>query len=198
MFTGIITAVGSISGVAETGGDRRLHIDADGLDMAGIKAGDSICVNGVCLTATDLDRHGFAADVSAETLSCTTLGGLAAGAKVNLEPSLRAGDRLGGHLVSGHTDGVGTVLALERDARSLRCRIRVPSGLARYICRKGSVCVDGVSLTVNEAGDTEFGVNIIPHTLSATIIGGYTEGTSVNLEVDMIARYLERLSLGET
>jgi len=198
MFTGIITAVGTLTGVEETGGDRRLRIDAGGLDMSGIHAGDSICVNGVCLTVTDMDRRGFAADVSAETLSCTTLGGLAAGAKVNLEPALRAGDRLGGHLVSGHTDGIGTVLTLERDARSLRCRIRAPADLARYLCRKGSVCVDGVSLTVNDAEDAEFGVNIIPHTLSTTIVGGYTEGTSVNLEVDVIARYLERLYREQT
>lgn len=198
MFTGIIMAVGTLTGVEETGGDRRLRIDADDLDMSGIHAGDSICVNGVCLTVTDMDRRCFAADVSAETLSCTTLGGLATGTKVNLEPALRAGDRLGGHLVSGHTDGVGTVLALERDARSLRCRIRVPADLARYLCRKGSVCVDGVSLTVNDAEGSEFGVNIIPHTLSATIIGGYTEGTSVNLEVDVIARYLERLYREQT
>jgi len=197
MFTGIITAVGTIAGIEELERDRRLRIDAAGLDLSDVAAGDSICVSGVCLTAISLDGREFTADVSTETLSCTTLAELITGARVNLEKALRVGDRLGGHLVSGHTDGIGTVLELGQDARSLRCRIRAPEELGRYICRKGSICIDGVSLTVNDVTDAEFGVNIIPHTLSGTTFSGYGEGTHVNLEVDIIARYLERLHRGD-
>ena len=172
MFTGIITAIGTVTGVEDLGRDRRLHIDAGDLDLSDIAIGDSICVSGVCLTVVTTDGRGFAADVSSETLSCTTLDRFEEGSRVNLEKALRLGDRLGGHLVSGHTDGTGTVLDVHRDARSLRCLIRAPQGLARYICSKGSVCVDGVSLTVNEVTGTDFGVNIIPHTAAATTFSG--------------------------
>lgn len=194
MFTGIITAIGTVAGVQEMGRDRRLRIDASGLDLSDVAIGDSICVSGVCLTVVAADSRGFAADVSSETLSCTTLGRLQKGARVNLEKALRLGDRLGGHLVSGHADGTGTVLDVHRDARSLRCLIRAPQGLARYICSKGSICVDGVSLTVNEVTGTDFGVNIIPHTAAETTFSDRTSGDMVNLEVDIIARYLERLN----
>ena len=193
MFTGIVTATGTVTGLTEQDGDMRLRIDSGALDMTDVAAGDSISVNGVCLTVLEPSVQEFQADVSAETLSCTTLGGLAKGSRVNLEKAMRLGDRLGGHLVSGHCDGMGTVLELERDARSVRLTIEAPAELARYICRKGSICVDGVSLTVNEVTDGEFGVNIIPHTMDQTIFTDYGAGTRVNLEVDIIARYLERL-----
>ena len=193
MFTGIVTATGTVTRLTEQDGDMRLRIDSGALDMTDVAAGDSISVNGVCLTVLEPSVQEFQADVSAETLSCTTLGGLAKGSRVNLEKAMRLGDRLGGHLVSGHCDGMGTVLELERDARSVRLTIEAPAELARYICRKGSICVDGVSLTVNEVTDGEFGVNIIPHTMDQTIFTDYGAGTRVNLEVDIIARYLERL-----
>jgi riboflavin synthase len=198
MFTGIVTATGTVADMTEMDGDMRLRIDSGALDMTDVAAGDSISVNGVCLTATGITGREFQTDVSAETLSCTTLGGLVAGSRVNLEKAMRLGDRLGGHLVSGHCDGMGTVLELEGDARSVRLTIQVPPELVRYICRKGSICVDGVSLTVNEVTDNAFGVNIIPHTLNETIFADYVAGTRVNLEVDIIARYLERLNYPHT
>jgi riboflavin synthase len=196
MFTGIITAVGTISRITDKGADRSLHIDTAGLDLADVTAGDSICVSGVCLTVVKLHAHGFTTDVSHETLSCTTVSDFKPGTRVNLEKALRMGDRLGGHLVSGHVDGVGTVMSIEADARSTRYGIGVPPALQRYISRKGSVCVDGVSLTVNVVDDTGFSVNIIPHTLEETIFTDYETGTRVNLEVDLIARYLEGLLRG--
>jgi riboflavin synthase len=169
-------------------------IEFDRLDTSGIRAGDSICVQGCCLTATELLGNAFAADVSRETLNLTTLGDLGAGTPVNLEPSLKAGDALGGHLVSGHIDGVATVTSISGDARSQRIKISVPDDLARYIARKGSVAVDGVSLTVNEVDGNEFGVNIIPHTQSVTTLGRLVVGARVNLEIDQVARYIERLA----
>jgi riboflavin synthase len=198
MFTGIITAIGTVAGIEETGRDKRLHIDAGDLDLSDVATGDSICVSGVCLTVVEADGRGFAADVSTETLSCTTLGRLQKGSRVNLEKALRLGDRLGGHLVSGHTDGTGTVLDVQRDARSLRCLIRAPEELACYICSKGSICVDGVSLTVNDVTGADFGVNIIPHTAAVTTFHDCAPGDTVNLEVDIIARYLERLNPSRT
>ena len=171
----------------------RLWIDVVALPMAGVVDGDSICVSGCCLTALEVAPRGFAADVSRETLSLTTLGGLQAGSKVNLEPSLRAGDSLGGHLVSGHVDGVGELVALHEDARSVRMRFRCPPGLSRYVARKGSIAIDGVSLTVNEVDGDEFGVNLIPHTQQVTTLGGRRPGQRVNLEIDQVARYVERL-----
>jgi riboflavin synthase len=159
--------------------------------------GDSIAVNGVCLTAVELPGDGFSADVSNETLALTTLGNLKVGSRVNLEKALTLSDRLGGHLVSGHVDGIGTVLERSPDARSERFVIEAPDVLARYIAQKGSVCVDGTSLTVNKVDGARFELNIVPHTLQETIIGDYVPGSEVNLEVDLIARYLERLMLGE-
>ncbi len=197
MFTGIIQAVGRVAARQARGGDARLRIASVGLDPAGLHAGDSIAVNGVCLTAVELPGDGFWADVSGETLSRTALGALETGAAVNLELALLPTTRLGGHLVSGHVDGVGSVLDVRADARSWRYRIEAPASLARYIAEKGSICVDGVSLTVNGVDGAVFDVNIVPHTRQQTIIGEYRVGRRVNLEVDLIARYLERLLLGE-
>jgi riboflavin synthase len=196
MFTGIIEAVGRISAVEPRGGDLRLAVNCPALDLKSLAAGDSIAVNGCCLTATAPGEDGFAADVSRETLATTTLGGLGRGSPVNLERALTLAKPLGGHLVTGHVDGVGSVVSRRDDGRSVRFRLRAPEALARYIARKGSVCVDGVSLTVNEVDGADFGVNIVPHTLGATIFGQYRPGTRVNIEVDIVARYLERLMGG--
>ncbi|KAA6184937.1 riboflavin synthase [Thiohalocapsa marina] len=197
MFTGIIQAVGEIERLQPRGGDVRLSVRAGGLDLAEVALGDSIAVNGVCLTAVEIGGGRFAADVSRETLSLTTLGGLGPGGRVNLETALTLSTPLGGHLVSGHVDGVGTVLEVHEDGRSWRLQIHAPGELARYIAHKGSICVDGTSLTVNQVSGAVFDLNIVPHTLQQTIIGDYRAGTRVNLEVDLIARYLERLILGE-
>jgi riboflavin synthase len=197
MFTGIIQAVGKIAAIEVKGGDVRLRVDAGGLDMGDVGLGDSIAVSGVCLTAVECLAAGFVADVSGETLARTTLGDLRAGDAVNLEKALTPSSRLGGHLVSGHVDGVGDVLAREAEARSVRFRLRAPVDLAKYIAEKGSICVDGVSLTVNAVQGAEFELNIVPHTLMATTLDAYRPGRRVNLEVDLIARYLERLLLGE-
>ena len=167
------------------------------LALQGVVLGDSIAVNGVCLTAVELGEGQFAADVSRETLSLTTLGDLRPGTPINLEKALTLATPLGGHLVSGHVDGLGEVLERREDARSWRLRIQAPAGLARYIAQKGSICVDGVSLTVNTVHGAQFDLNIVPHTLDETIIRLYQPGTRVNLEVDLVARYLERLVLGE-
>ena len=193
MFTGIIQAVGNIARREARGGDTRLHIDAGTLDLADVALGDSICVAGVCLTAIALDGAAFAADVSLETLARTTLGALQPGDRVNLEKSLRLADRLGGHLVSGHVDGVARVLTIEADARSQRWTFELPAELARYVASKGSICLDGVSLTVNEVQANRFGVNLIPHTLEVTTFRERRVGDAVNIEVDLIARYVERL-----
>ncbi len=193
MFTGIVQDVGRVISREPRGGDERIVIELDKLDPGGIRIGDSICVQGCCLTAVELHGRRFAADVSRESLSLTTLGELAAGATVNLEPSLKAGDPLGGHLVSGHVDGVGRVTSKAGDARSTRLEIEVPAELARYIARKGSVAVDGVSLTVNDVRGAVFGINLIPHTQVVTTLGSLTVGARVNIEVDQMARYAERL-----
>jgi len=198
MFTGIVQAIGTVARIEQRGGDTRLRIESSALGFGDVAIGDSICVAGVCLTAVELDDQAFAADVSIETLSCTTLGALQSGNCVNLEKSLRLADRLGGHLVSGHVDGVGKVLAVEADARSQRWSFEVPPALARYIAAKGSVCIDGVSLTVNEVAGNRFGVNLIPHTIEVTTFHDRRVGAAVNIEVDLIARYVERLrSAGE-
>jgi riboflavin synthase len=197
VFTGIVLDVGKVQSRETRGGDARVVIAFDRFDPSGIRIGDSICVQGCCLTATEVLGRAFAADVSRETLSLTTLGDLAVGSPVNLEPSLKAGDALGGHLVSGHVDGVAEVMSISGDARSQRLKFGVPEDLARYIARKGSVAVDGVSLTINEVEGATFGVNIIPHTQSVTTLGKLTVGTRVNLEVDQVARYVERL-LGQS
>lgn len=197
MFTGLIQAVGHLAQIESLGADCRLRIDTGALDVSDAGIGDSIAVNGVCLTAVQWLADGFWTDVSAETLSCTTLGGLRTGARVNLETALLPSTRLGGHLVSGHVDGIGQILACEQDARSLRLSLKVPDELARYVAAKGSICMDGVSLTVNAVQGAVCGLNIVPHTLEQTIITEYAVGTKVNLEADIIARYLERLLLGE-
>ena len=196
MFTGIIQSIGTVGRLEQRGGDARLAIRTGKLDLEGVVIGDSIAVNGVCLTAIQLTGDGFAADVSRETLSLTSLGGLKVGSRVNLEKALPLSTPLGGHLVSGHVDGLGEVLERFDDARSVRFRLQAPAELARYIAHKGSICIDGTSLTVNEVRGREFEVNIVPHTLEETIMDGYAPGTRVNLEVDLIARYLERLLLG--
>jgi len=193
MFTGIIQAKGSIAALERRGGDVRLSVQSDGLPFASYDVGESIAVNGVCLTAVALRDDGFDTDVSVETLDVTSLGGLGIGDSVNLEPSLSLGDRLGGHLVSGHVDCLGAVTTRAADARSIRIAIEIPDEFARYVARKGSVTVDGVSLTVNEVSATSFEINIIPHTAEVTIIGDYAVGTKVNVEVDLLARYIERL-----
>jgi riboflavin synthase len=193
MFTGIIRAVGRVLAREPRGGDVRLTIACERLDLSCVQVGDSLCVQGCCLTAVELDRNTFGADVSRETLARTTLGSLEPGAPVNLEPALRAGDPLGGHLVSGHIDGVARVTEVHGDARSLRLTIEASAELARYLAPKGSVALDGVSLTINESAGTSFGVSIIPHTQSNTTLGQLAVGARVNLEVDQLARYVERL-----
>lgn len=193
MFTGIVQDMGRIVALEPRAGDVRLRVAVERLPLDAVRSGDSIAVSGVCLTVVEHDAGGFAADVSNETLSLTTLGDLAPGSRVNLEPALRAGDPLGGHLVSGHVDGIGRVVSLVQDARSWRIRFETPPGLARYVARKGSIAIDGVSLTVNEVEGREFGINIIPHTFEVTTIGGYAPGRRVNLEIDTIARYVDRL-----
>lgn len=197
MFTGIIQAVGRVSGMQQGAGDMRLRIASGKLDLSDVALGDSIAVNGVCLTAVELPGDGFVADVSNETLSLTSLGGLKTGSPVNLEKALTLQTRLGGHLVSGHVDGLGEVLERRDDARSVRFRIRAPRALARYIAHKGSITVDGTSLTVNAVEGDIFDLNIVPHTLQETIMADYRVGRQVNLEVDLVARYLERLLQGD-
>jgi len=197
MFTGIIEAIGRIESIEDKGGDARLWIHTGKLDMSDVQLGDSIAANGVCLTAIELKPAAYCADVSGETLSLTSLGQLQAGSEVNLEKALTPTTRLGGHLVSGHVDGLGTVVERRDDARSVRFVIEAPAELARYIAMKGSITVDGVSLTVNKVDGARFELNIVPHTLQETIMSHYQAGHRVNLEVDLIARYLERLVLGD-
>jgi len=193
MFTGIIKAKGTIAAMQRRGGDVRLTVNSTELPWASYEIGESIAVNGVCLTAIALHDHGFDTDVSTETLDVTALGGLNIGGSVNLEPAISVGERLGGHLVSGHVDCIGTIRSQLSDARSIRLTVEVPQEFARYMARKGSVCIDGVSLTINEVSGNSFAVNIIPHTAEVTIIGAYKIGTTVNIEVDLLARYIERL-----
>jgi riboflavin synthase len=193
MFTGIVQGVGRVRSVEARGGDVRMWIETGDVPLGDVAIGGSIAVSGCCLTAIELEPAAFAADLSRETLSLTTAGEWLAGTAVNLEKALTAGQALGGHYVTGHVDGVGRVLSRHDDARSVRVEFEVPPELGRYIARKGSICVDGVSLTVNGAAGSRFDVNLVPHTLEVTILGGYRPGTRVNLEVDIIARYLERL-----
>ena len=197
MFTGIIQSIGKISQIQPKGGDFRLTLSTGKLPLAGVKLGDSIAVSGVCLTAVELGDGRFSADVSRETLSRTTLGDMKPGSRVNLELALTPTTRLGGHIVSGHVDGVGEVVQRSADARSVRFVIEAPANLAKYIAEKGSICVDGVSLTVNGVDGKRFDLNIVPHTLAETTMEEFQPGRKVNLEVDLLARYLERLLLGE-
>lgn len=196
MFTGLVEGVGRVAGIEPGDGDRRLRIEPEAALMEAMRAGDSVAVAGACLTVVAPDATGFGVDVSAETLAHTTLGALATGERVNLERALLPTTRLGGHLVAGHVDGVGEVTACRPEGRSRRLTVRVPGRLARYIAPKGSICVDGVSLTVNEVDADCFGVNIVPHTLAATTLDAAAPGTRVNIEVDLVARYLERLLHG--
>ncbi len=191
MFTGIIQTIGRVAAIDRRGGDVRLRIA--GLPLQDGALGESIAVSGVCLTAVEFTGDGFVTDVSAETLACTTLGDWSVGQRVNLERALAVGERLGGHIVSGHVDGVGAVVSRQADGRSQRLTLRAPAALARYIAAKGSITVDGVSLTVNAVSGAEFGVNIVPHTLTHTSLDALRAGSRVNLEVDLLARYLERL-----
>jgi riboflavin synthase len=193
MFTGIILATGRVASLVEKGGDLELGIDAAALDFKRIAIGDSVSVQGACLTVTRMEETRFYADVSRETMAKTTLGALSPGSRVNLEPSLRAGDALGGHYVSGHVDAVGKLKALVQDARSRRMEFELPAPLMRFVASKGSICVNGVSLTVNEVDGRRFDVNIIPHTLEATTLGELDIDAGVNIEIDVIARYLDRL-----
>jgi riboflavin synthase len=196
MFTGIIQAVGRISACTPKGGDVRMEIATGTLPMEGVALGDSIAVDGVCLTVVELNHAGFSTDLSRETLDLTTLGAAVVNSRVNLEKATTMGQPFGGHIVSGHVDGIGRVKSRSADARSMRLEIEVPPELARYIARKGSITVNGISLTVNEVDDSSFGVNIIPHTQEVTTLGALQNGDRVNLEVDLLARYLERLLAG--
>ncbi|KRA17778.1 MULTISPECIES: riboflavin synthase [unclassified Lysobacter] len=193
MFTGIIEGVGALADRQNLGGDVRLRVATGSLDFAEPKLGESIAVNGVCLTVIAFGSDWFDADASTETLALTTLGGLRDNAILNLERAMRPSDRLGGHLVSGHVDGVGRVLDVREDARAQRWRFAAPAALTRYIAKKGSICVDGVSLTVNETDAQGFEVALIPHTVAHTAFAQTAVGDAVNLEIDLVARYVERL-----
>jgi riboflavin synthase len=193
MFTGIIAAIGAVKSSQAQGGDLRLDVATNKLDLSDVQLGDSIAVNGVCLTVVAMKADAVSFDVSRETLERTSLGQATKVGPVNLEKAMAVGDRLGGHIVSGHVDGLGKVLSLTPSARSWQFRFEMPTNLSRYVAEKGSICIDGVSLTVNAVGNNWFEVNIIPHTMQETIIKDYQLGTVVNLEVDLIARYLERL-----
>ena len=196
MFTGIIEGVGRLAAREPRGGDIRFSFEVGSLPFADVQLGESIAVNGVCLTVIEFDDHHFKADASTETLNLTTLGGLQEGAALNLERAMRPTDRLGGHLVSGHVDGLGSVLSVHEDARAQRWRFAAPAALLKYIAKKGSICVDGVSLTVNEVDAEGFEVALIPHTVAHTRFSQTVVGDAVNLEIDLVARYVERL-LGE-
>lgn len=193
MFTGIVKGTGKLRATRPEGEDRRMTFGAPGALLLGAQEGDSMCVSGVCLTMLDLQQESFSADVSTETLAFTTLGSLLEGSAVNLEPALCATDRMGGHLVSGHIDGVARLLSRRADGRSERFLFEVPGALARYVARKGSICIDGVSLTINAVEENRFDVCLIPHTLEVTTLGALAAGDAVNIEVDMVARYIERL-----
>ncbi|MGX5217982.1 riboflavin synthase [Pseudomonas segetis] len=197
MFTGIIESIGHIRALTPKGGDVRVYVETGKLDLSDVKLGDSIAVNGVCLTAVELPGDGFWADVSRETLARTGFVDLKPGSRVNLEKALTPSSRLGGHLVSGHVDGVGEIVGREENARAVQFTLRAPNELAKYIARKGSITVDGTSLTVNAVNGAEFELTIVPHTLAETIMVDYRPGRKVNLEVDLLARYLERLLLGD-
>jgi len=194
MFTGIVTSTGTVREILDLGGDRRLLIEADSLDFGGCREGDSVCVSGVCLTMLKPQARRFSADISAETLALTTLGTMEAGRSVNLELALTLANRLGGHLVTGHVDGVARLLQRQPDARAERFEFNSPPGLEKYLARKGSVCVDGVSLTLNDVSSDTFSVCLIPHTLEVTTLGSLTADGLVNVEIDLIARYVERLA----
>lgn len=193
MFTGLIEGVGALASRESRGGDMRLTFAVGSLPFSDVATGESIAVNGVCLTVVAFDAASFQADASNETLALTTLGTLADGAAINLERAMRPSDRLGGHLVSGHVDGIGAVAGIREDGRAQRWRFSAPAALLRYVAQKGSICVDGVSLTVNGVDAAGFEVALIPHTVSHTAFAQARVGDAVNLEVDLVARYVERL-----
>ncbi len=193
MFTGIIQTTGSISAIEQRDGDCRFVFDTGNMDLSDLTVGDSIAVNGACLTIIEKDNDSFTADLSKETLELTTFSILKIGSRINLEKAMLLSDRLNGHMVSGHVDGIGEIVKKDEDARSIRFTIEIPSTLSKYVSKKGSVTVDGVSLTINAVDGNSFTVNIIPHTLSETIFSEYDENTRVNIEVDLIARYLNQL-----
>lgn len=195
MFTGLVEAVGEITALEKIGGDLRIKVETGPLDLSDVSVGDSIAVNGVCLTAIELPGNGFYADVSVETLDNTTLRHVHIGKRVNLEKALLPTTRLGGHIVAGHVDGVGAVVSRYDDARSIRYIIEVPTNLAHYMAAKGSICIDGVSLTINSVDSTHVGLNIVPHTAAETTFGDLNAGDAVNIEVDLMARYMERMLL---
>lgn len=197
MFTGIIEAVGKVQSVRQAGGDVRLSIDAAGLDMNDVKLGDSIATSGVCLTVVDFGAHWYAADVSLETISRTSLNSWKTGTRVNLEKALLPTTRLGGHLVSGHVDGLGEIMLARQDARSLYFEVKAPDALAKYMAEKGSITVDGISLTINHLNGALMSLNLVPHTATQTTINDWQVGSKVNLEIDVLARYLERLLMGD-
>jgi riboflavin synthase len=198
MFTGIILAIGKIAAVDRRAGDCRLKIDTANLSLNDVLPGDSIAVNGVCLTAVELGEHFFYADVSNETLSRTILNTSTVGTSVNLELALTPSTRMGGHIVSGHVDGIGFVTEKKADGRSFRFTLKAPDNLAKYIAEKGSICINGISLTINEVKGASFSVNIVPYTMKDTTLGEAIVGTQVNLEVDLLARYMERLMQGDS
>jgi riboflavin synthase len=193
MFTGIIQTTGSILEIDRKGDDSRFVFNTDDLDLSDLKVGDSVSVNGVCLSIIELDKKSFISDLSMETLSITTFPDLKVGDRVNLEKAMMLSDRINGHMVSGHVDGIGKVVNKEDEARSVKYIIEAPVELSKYISKKGSISVDGVSLTINDVNDNTFDVNIIPHTISETIFSDYDVNTKVNIEVDQIARYLDQL-----
>ena len=197
MFTGIIEAVGTLQKTFQADGEWRFEIAVGDLNVSDVSLGDSIAVSGCCLTVVSKTSNSFSADVSNETMRCTALGELSNGDRVNLEKAMRATDRFGGHIVSGHVDGVGSVTAIESESKSLKITFTVPSPLNRFVAAKGSICIDGISLTVNEVNGNYFTVNVIPHTQLETVVKEYKVGRSVNIEVDLIARYLERLFEGK-
>ena len=193
MFTGIIEATGHISAIETKGEDSRFVFNTEKMELSDMKLGDSISVNGVCLSIIEKDSNSFSADLSKETLTLTSFSDLKIGSRINLEKAMMLSDRINGHMVSGHVDGIGKIINKADEGRSIKYTIEVPAGLNRFISKKGSVSVDGVSLTVNEVNNNTFDVNIIPHTLSETIFSGYDTNTKVNIEVDQIARYLDQL-----
>lgn len=197
MFTGIIEATGVVESLQPVGGDVRLKVNTGKLDMSDVGLGDSIATNGVCLTVVEFSSQHFCADVSSETIKRTGFAKYGAGQKVNLEKALQVSARLGGHIVSGHVDGVGEIVSIQQNARAIEMWVKAPEELARYLAEKGSVTLDGVSLTINGINGSEFMLTLVPHTMQETIMGDYRTGTAVNLEVDVIARYLERLLLGD-
>ena len=193
MFTGVIKSIGTVKEIHSQGGDSRITFFAEGIEWDNFKVGESIAVNGVCLTVIEIHKNGFDADVSMETMQVSTFASLQKGSRVNIEPSLAIGERMGGHFVTGHVDCIGKIHANKAQARSMRLEVELPSEFKRFVAPKGSICIDGVSFTINTITGSIFCVNVIPHTAKATIIGDCKIGDRVNIELDIMARYTERL-----